>query len=598
MPLPGSADQSNTDGDKRIEVDAADVLQEPNGNDKLGDEIPEPVLEENVKPPLEAKTTLEDNDKKASLDNGKSRILNLKDKDIDQVIKPDFGYGKLFSHNDLAAVIPKTDEVCSTLARITTGRMIESMKDWAHDPNTPIQDNAMDVAFAWKDMMRTEMAKYAGSLRAWGPNASDFADLIELLETATHEYRYRYQTGVQYTDGILREIKRYLSIFFDYKDIDTRIFFYRRVLRHGIDEREKIWYRTFQSSGLAFEVPESISHMVIAYAPATWKATWICETNGPSGEMDHKLFSKFDIAIDGRIMSARPRSEQKHKFSTPSPRVLPPRTPPKSVEFKAGYKFDSSFFDTGGRFTIPRTTFDVVDSKVERPQVRYNDESLLMIDGGFVNTMGKYMQEAVDMIILVVAKMPQSGVVLKVHHGEQVAEGLIRKIKSLLIDSQGVEILNDQVTTLSEIDIFNCVWGIICEAYHTKMQDHELKEYKAAMLSRLKAQLCRVYSDLHQQQLVCIEPDSGVRIIENPEDLENSRGQLSSIFEGAFRTPVASENVSGTEAENGLEDETSFIPEFFRKQKLAMVAEQTEDFLASLGLQDNKVSQSNSAKEP
>ncbi|KAF3258908.1 hypothetical protein TWF192_011044 [Orbilia oligospora] len=271
----------------------------------------------------------------------------------------------------------------------------------------------------------------------------------------------------------------------------------------------------------------------------------------------HSISDKFSkqivVEIERITMKARPIEEKPYEFSMPPHQQLPPRTPPKGVPFKEGYKFDGSFFDNAGAFTVPLAIFDVIDMKVDRPRKRYDDENLLIIDGSFARAMNHYIRAAADAIVTVVSKMPGANIQLKVVHGEQVAEGLIRKFKSVLANGRKNTALQDDIHALSEVSVFNCFWNTMCMMHEASAGGRDYKGFMINLQSNLQDQLSRMYGEMSFKQLVTIRPDSQVRIIAYSEDLENSRRLEDTILEFDSRGGSFEDEEEGSE--EGSEDE-------------------------------------------
>ncbi|KAK6339935.1 hypothetical protein TWF718_009324 [Orbilia javanica] len=460
----------------------------------------------------------------------------------------DFGFGKLFSIDDPGAKVIDAKAMKSTSlcpkAHKAAQEVTEKMKAWADDLNTPLQSQVMHLPYAWKAVIRSEMTRNE-DIRTWNEQTADFSDLLKFLEIMTYEYQLRQKLSNS-SDGdvIIFEIQRYLAVFFECEDEATRLHIFRRFLHDGIEYRKKTWIKAFgqsrKSLSLRLKVEEDAVRLYCSYAPDLEKTSTIWEVKNAEGTT-FKQAEDFTVGIDGKItILEKPVIEQKHEFSNPPPRQLPPHTPPKGVKFKQGYKFDSTFFDGNGKFAIPIAAFDVIDTKVDRPRKRYDDEGLLLIDAKFASVMGKYINEVAQLITTVVSKMPGSNIQLKVFHGEQAANGLIRKFESLLTNNKKGVILQDTVSSLSQVNIFNCFWKTMCQLYENSVNGQDYDKDGRQLVSDLQEQLSRIYGELQFKQIVSIQPDCGVRIIQHSEDLENSRRMGDSTLYGMFGTPEQS----------------------------------------------------------
>ncbi|KAF3147463.1 hypothetical protein TWF594_002682 [Orbilia oligospora] len=425
----------------------------------------------------------------------------------------------------------------SAVAKELAAEATSKWKAWADDSHTPLQSGVLHMPYAWKMTMRKTMLGKEGQIRAWNERSGDFGDLVSLLSTISQEYKYRRSILDKFSKEIVVEIERYLGIFFEYEDEDTRKHIFRRLLREGIATRKKYWRKGFdqsrQNPGNNFTVQEGAVRLTFycnSFDPFKSAVMW--RFRNPEGRILDGVPDDFTVGIDGKItMKAPPIEEKPYEFAMPPQQQLPPRTPPKGVPFKEGYKFDGSFFDNAGAFTVPLAIFDVIDMKVDRPRKRYDDENLLIIDGSFARAMNHYIRAAADVIVTVVSKMPGANIQLKVVHGEQVAEGLIRKFKSVLTNSRKNTALQDDIHALSEVSVFNCFWNTMCMMHEASAGGRNYKEFMVNLQSNLQDQLSRMYGELSFKQLVTIRPDSQVRIIAYSEDLENSRRLEDTILE-------------------------------------------------------------------
>ncbi|KAK6513614.1 hypothetical protein TWF506_008051 [Arthrobotrys conoides] len=436
----------------------------------------------------------------------------------------------------------KFSPLTKKLAAEATGKW----KAWADDPYTPIQTEALHLPYAFRMMMRKAMLSTEGEIRPWNEKSRDFGDLLSLLSSLSDEYKYRRSISDSFAREVAGEIERYLAIFFEYEDENTRVLIYRRFLRDGLAARKKAWCKGFDQSRKIpvnnFHVPggaRSLTFYCGGFNPLRSAVVWAYPS--PMGGTYHQVADDFEAGVDGKITMIKRIEEKPYEFAMPPLPQVPPRTPPKGVPFRAGYKFDGSFFDAKGDFAIPLAIFDVIDIKVDRPKKRYDDESLLIIDGSFSRAMGHYIRASVDVIITVVSKMPGANIQLKVIHGEQIAEGLIRKLKSVLTNSKKNVILQDQITALSEVSIFNSFWKTMCMVHEACSAGRDCEEHMLTLQSNLQEQVSRVYGELSFKQLVVIRPDSQVRIIEYSADLENSRCLDKTTLEFDSRGEVVEE---------------------------------------------------------
>ncbi|KAF3203872.1 hypothetical protein TWF679_010051 [Orbilia oligospora] len=447
----------------------------------------------------------------------------------------------------------------SALAKELAAEATSKWKAWADDSHTPLQSGVLHMPYAWKMTMHKTMLSKEGQIRSWNERSSDFGDLLSLLSTISQEYKYRHSISDKFSKQIVVEIERYLGIFFEYEDEDTRKLIFRRLLREGIATRKKYWCKGFdqsrQNPANNFNIQEGAVRLTFycnSFDP--FKSAIMWRFRNPEGRILDRVPDDFTVGIDGRItMKARPIEEKPYEFSMPPHQQLPPRTPPKGVPFKEGYKFDGSFFDNAGAFTVPLAIFDVIDMKVDRPRKRYDDENLLIIDGSFARAMNHYIRAAADAIVTVVSKMPGANIQLKVVHGEQVAEGLIRKFKSVLANGRKNTALQDDIHALSEVSVFNCFWNTMCMMHEASAGGRDYKGFMINLQSNLQDQLSRMYGEMSFKQLVTIRPDSQVRIIAYSEDLENSRRLEDTILEFDSRGGSFEDEEEGSE--EGSEDE-------------------------------------------
>ncbi|KAF3311887.1 hypothetical protein TWF173_007972 [Orbilia oligospora] len=381
----------------------------------------------------------------------------------------------------------------SAVAKELAAEATSKWKAWADDSHTPLQSGVLHMPYAWKMTMHKTMLSKEGQIRAWNERSGDFGDLLSLLSTISQEYKYRRSISDKFSKEIVVEIES---------------------------------FDPFKSAVM-------------------WRF------RNPEGRILDGVPNDFTVGIDGKItMKAPPIEEKRYEFAMPPHQKLPPRTPPKGVPFKDGYKFDGSFFDNAGAFTVPLAIFDVIDMKVDRPRKRYDDENLLIIDGSFARAMNHYIRAAADVIVTVVSKMPGANIQLKVVHGEQVAEGLIRKFKSVLTNGRKNTALQDDIHALSEVSVFNCFWNTMCMMHEASAGGRDYKGFMINLQSNLQDQLSKMYGELSFKQLVTIRPDSQVRIIAYSEDLENSRRLEDTILEFDSRGGDFEDEEEGSDDEN------------------------------------------------
>ncbi|KAF3287513.1 hypothetical protein TWF970_007233 [Orbilia oligospora] len=444
----------------------------------------------------------------------------------------------------------------SAVAKELAAEATSKWKAWADDSHTPLQSGVLHMPYAWKMTMNKTMLSKEGQIRAWNERSGDFGDLLSLLSTISQEYKYRRSISDKFSKDIVVEVERYLGIFFEYEDEDTRKLIFRRLLREGIATRKKYWRKGFdqsrQNPANNFDVQEGAVRLTFycnSFDPFKSAVMW--RFRNPEGRILDGVPNDFTVGIDGKItMKAPPIEEKPYEFAMPPHQKLPPRTPPKGVPFKEGYKFDGSFFDHAGAFTVPLAIFDVIDMKVDRPRKRYDDENLLIIDGSFARAMNHYIRAAADVIVTVVSKMPGANIQLKVVHGEQVAEGLIRKFKSVLTNGRKNTALQDDIHALSEVSVFNCFWNTMCMMHEASAGGRDYKGFMINLQSNLQDQLSKMYGELSFKQLVTIRPDSQVRIIAYSEDLENSRRLEDTILEFDSRGGDFEDEEEGSDDEN------------------------------------------------
>ncbi|KAK6523377.1 hypothetical protein TWF281_001357 [Arthrobotrys megalospora] len=464
-------------------------------------------------------------------------------------VELDFGFGKLFSaaDSDPRIGIPvKRQEPNEQTAKVV-GEVIELVQRWGEDPHTPLQDEVLDAAYSWKERLLSAInALRTEEDRDRGIDNPEVPDLLKYLELASHEYKLRCRLSDERAYDILLTIRECLLKYFLIHDETLRLRALRQAVQTSMELRRTFWQKTFDEwrrrEDLDFKVEESVVHMINYYSPALAKSANICEVKGEAAERNHKRLEDFTIGIDGKVRVVEQLVERKYEFATMSPRKVPPSTPPKGISFKAGYKYDRSFFDEKGGFQIPITALSMIDTRVQLARKRYDDEGLLLIDGGFASAMVQYIQEAVDTIVLIVSRMPGATIDLKVPHGHQIANALANKFQLLLTGRKKEAFLGDQIDALNPRNVFNAFWHTMCDLYQTCKMGQPYEKYKRELVIDLQGQLCRIYRELHLKELVSIQPDSGVRIIQHSEDLEASRAPDSTdLGDGVFGTPVGSE---------------------------------------------------------